>query len=1351
MPNSRIPSPARSQGPPVTPRRYKKRGTRSVGSPARSSTSGRLSNIVDQFKENNRESFAASPLSKTVLSDNTEIEMPRRQSWWRKVNNSRDVTEVLANERLSNPANVLDEFEVEVLTQEKKNYSMDLPESSDNESIHSIVVQQRRLFTIKENVPQQKFGDVVATSKENKTQTEDKTIHVATKNLFSKTSQRPKPVFPSALLNITAEKTLENKTKEAIELPEEIKTRPKSLFDRPSNKRKNYFPDLVVSEGEDSIPEIIPKRFTFHKPSDPSRRSSNASSVTTDIDMDDWKLLPSSTMVEHQLEAQLTTPGKRARLSKLSEGKESTNPDFTKQTNKSVSSKNKSKLTPAKDVDTEKLPATSPSKDVDQTTTQKHNTSQNKSRTFNKTKNVSQTQDIVTIANEEAKEASQVKNKTYNVNQTIDKHISKNQKDYQENIENVQNADKTELTQMQNTSQNKSKTFNKTKNLSQAQDIGINVGANDASQVKNKTYNVNQTIDKQISKNQKDHQEYIENEVADKTELTHMQNVSQNKSKTFNKTKNMSQTHDLPPVANEHAQETSQVRNKTYNINQTIKNLLHKSQDEHIEDVQRTDKIEQKDMEIVETEELHDDDEDIALTYEDNDPEEIQENNDKEIHEIDNKTKTICADNRLSKVSEYMDNIEIELSKIVGDEQNHAVLQMETPMPNKSVHLTKRVVEETPEPKFQGRQSRNVETFNKSSDKSQMIGQKQLENANEHNESTITQEPMAKSHEQTANPENILQQAQESNQEGEALVHNVEEKEASDDEIEASDQDQAEASQVIEDSDQEGTDAEQELEVDEEDQEPSQQEDEEICEQEESENDELEISQEVDNDEIDDEEQNASQEVEENQEDEQSDDQDAEIDDEVLNESQNNEEDHNESEEIVEEQNESQELEEEQIESEEEEQNESEEVVEEDEEEEQISQEIVDNDEQNESQEPEEEVDEEDQDMEDVIEASEEMEEDGTNSHEPQQSTSKIEVNVSHDTTGRNRKRATNTPEAILHDATNEIDSSIIAKGRNTSIRKTLLKNFTIRPSMAPARESTRLSDGTKNSSAEGSGWDSHRTTRKTLRQTFGKDFTPRKSLRALVMEKSAKRQTQINEANELLRHQANSTEIPDDQDHMDYEENVAESDHEVSRRTKQTTLEAYLMKIKEENMEFNKKIEQQVRDSIKSNPRMNWNFQPNKPTIQRMKPKVTAPKIQRQKRSVINIENLPPELLEDMKYRPPKRFRPANASWITKRLYKFLETKLEPKYDYKARVRAEKLVETIYNFVRDSKRLRTAAPHAIAELKREMARLDIIRTHFEFYNFFHEYLPREVIIKVVPDIANDMPVPTDIFANIIV
>lgn len=76
---SKIPSPARSQGAPVTPRRYKPRGSRSVSSPARSNTSLKLSSVVEQCKENNMESFALSPVGKSMLSDNTDIDMPRRK------------------------------------------------------------------------------------------------------------------------------------------------------------------------------------------------------------------------------------------------------------------------------------------------------------------------------------------------------------------------------------------------------------------------------------------------------------------------------------------------------------------------------------------------------------------------------------------------------------------------------------------------------------------------------------------------------------------------------------------------------------------------------------------------------------------------------------------------------------------------------------------------------------------------------------------------------------------------------------------------------------------------------------------------------------------------------------------------------------------------------------------------------------------------------------------------------------------------------------------------------------------------------------------------------------------------
>lgn len=59
---------------------------------------------------------------------------------------------------------------------------------------------------------------------------------------------------------------------------------------------------------------------------------------------------------------------------------------------------------------------------------------------------------------------------------------------------------------------------------------------------------------------------------------------------------------------------------------------------------------------------------------------------------------------------------------------------------------------------------------------------------------------------------------------------------------------------------------------------------------------------------------------------------------------------------------------------------------------------------------------------------------------------------------------------------------------------------------------------------------------------------------------------------------------------------------------------------------------------------------------------KIKKPSKAKPKLSPFFTATLPPEFLEDMKYKPPKRFTGNNAPWITKRLYKYLEEKLEPK-----------------------------------------------------------------------------------------
>lgn len=81
---TKIPSPSRSQGA-HTPRR-KPRRTLSVGSPALSTASGRLSSVVQGFVNEHMNSFALSPLPKrrSVLTDHTDVMEEPKRKWLKK-------------------------------------------------------------------------------------------------------------------------------------------------------------------------------------------------------------------------------------------------------------------------------------------------------------------------------------------------------------------------------------------------------------------------------------------------------------------------------------------------------------------------------------------------------------------------------------------------------------------------------------------------------------------------------------------------------------------------------------------------------------------------------------------------------------------------------------------------------------------------------------------------------------------------------------------------------------------------------------------------------------------------------------------------------------------------------------------------------------------------------------------------------------------------------------------------------------------------------------------------------------------------------------------------------------------
>ncbi|XP_035445286.2 putative leucine-rich repeat-containing protein DDB_G0290503 [Spodoptera frugiperda] len=1307
MPKTKIPSPARSQGA-TTPKRKKSRGSRSVCSPALSTASGRLTSLIDQFKEKNMESFALSPLNRrSILNDDTAIEEPRRQSWWKKLKeDSHEIMEVLEENKVADSGNnaIEELIDIEVLSQEKKEYTLDLPESSDNESINSIVLPQRKLFTQKENKPQKKFGQFSdnreTLAKLHKTNTQgDKTVNVGTRELFQN-AKRSKPIFPAALLNISPNKTAMDKTKENI-LPE---PKVRNIFgNRPANKRKNMFADFVVSESEDEIPELQPRVFGFQKKLEQRRISSiskgregsPASSITTDMEMDDWKLLPSSTMVENQLEDIVAghTP-KRARLSKLSEAKESeagtlqtnTTGDKTKSSNKSIMSKNKSKSSP--DMKDKSLNSSRTTRSMLKNASKLEEKTEPKQDTKTQSK-ISTKDNELDVSSSKATKQNTSMNKSLRLNKSRTRNSSKLNEEEMETDENV----------VKNAINDATRVISKNASSATVASKSIN------EKERTITLKVHDKASETGSNKEEDENNFVlqyEDEIIE--EATNHNEINENKT---SKIKNRN------TIVIEKDQETDVNESKS-NKSVQKESKQAKTVEESVESQNEqsgNDNIDGNEVEELAIEENHESDDGEKISRELNEESNNSEGNDERNVTEDNEDQE--NDEEMNESQEHDE--EINLSQ--ESNRDEAVLS--------------RVDEEN---------ESEVNEENENEDDVNESNESEEQNESQEVEAEVDESQEIEEQNESQEIENEANESQEVNEE------------ADDSKVEENASEDEEENQEVE-NDEEEENVEESQEVDNEESQEIENQD---VEHEVSQESEQEVSQEVENEEENEEENDEEdQEVEQDVENQSEDDIEDQVEDqsqEVENDEENDEEENEESQEIEND-------EENQAESEAE-VNESQEI--------ENDQEMDDSDEadraiasdpeisdQDDNGADEMEVDDDDNN-EQESENEEETEGNQEESQEEQQEPSAEEIeespNVTHDTTGRHRQKVLKSPEAILHDKTNQMDS-FTAKGRNTSIRKTksMIKNLNIRPSLAPQRDSLAFSDGTRDSSAEGSGWDSHRTTRKTLRQTFGKDFTPRKSLRALVMEKSAKRQTEhMDLHSETSKYpQANSTELPEDSN--GHVEDFVESDHEVSRRTRQTTLETYLQKIKQKNLENKVKMEELVRNSLKAPARDTLSLfkVPNKPAPRRLKPTQNKPRTQ--VKAITAFGELPTEVIEDMKYKPPKRFQPTNASWITKRLYKFLETKLEPKYDYKARVRAEKLVETIYHFAKDLRRHDVAPTDAVDVLKHELARLEVVQTHFEFYEFFHEFMPREVRVKVVPDIVNKIPLPRHgVFSDIL-
>ncbi|CAK1586455.1 unnamed protein product [Parnassius mnemosyne] len=1402
MPSTRIPSPARSEGVITTPRKHRFRGSRSIGSPARSNTSVKLSSIVQEYKMN---AFVISPLGsrRSVLSDNTDIEAPGRKSWWKRLEeNSVDVMEVIENKQIDQDENVEEYIDADILSQEKKNYTVDLPESSDAESISSIVIPQRKLFTQKDSQSVKVFGKIMDNS-ESLAQLHrskinyDKTIHVGKKDLFNRgTKKCSKPVFPAALLNVSINRTLPNKTKEIAN-----QGQAQNLFgNRAGAKRKNIFAEFIVSESEDEIPDIQPKVFGFSKinehkqqkksTSHEPRETSPASDIT-DIEIDDWKLLPSSTMVDNQFgNIERSTPVKRIRLNKLSEATElakecsNNSTDKTKQSarfkiskfrngeefiespcpehhnnskqkhieknNSNIKMTNNNEL---KNQDNIRKDASSSKSYTEQSDTDKieYNLRMNKNMS-----NVTKIRDIVAEDSKKDKVSEEIQNDDDDfILQYENDDFNLDESD-QENVNNksLKHQQQSKTTNINNQNE-KNTTLDKNKS---------HLKASDSSQILSSSFQLKYVNDKLIE------------------QISSVKNVSKNITLNKNVT-NYSVTREI----NDDLQNTANC-----NIRDENQIITLPLTGEDIKKGPATHELHNNEKKLTTSEEVlvDKDESDLDKNVVVQKHNRSNDNNSSENYPFDKRNNTEKVKiNNTNKTDQSQENVyeKVEVNRISQQEKKDNVN-------DNNYEYAKNVAD------YQKENQVIDDEVDEEKNKDERIQEGSDEEIMEENDEDVQQEnEMIQDENDEDNEEENDEEFQVENDEDIQEENDEEVQEIHEDTYEDIEIENNEEVQDTEDEDEENLSEDNQKEEDEEIQTENNKS------REDNENEDDDIHEEDDGTKQEDNEaKDLRQEVPEK-----SIHADAEDQNEIENKT-NNINEENEDQELIE-QNSFQD------------QNET------------VNRETLKNDKSIHGVTKQSKLDLETKnefirgknDL--VIEADNHIED--SNNTKENNKTRRVTLHTTHDTTGRNRHRielGVKSPEYIRHYVPNEMES-FSPKGHNKSIRKTksIIKIQHGKPSLAPLRESTGTSDErSKNSSVERSCWDSHRTTRKTLRQTFGKDFTPRKSLRALVMEKSAKRQTygqdmtvkvplacstklpenmdvdiseddddgdngEINDIHEEINEPEQTNDAEDtentkenNQENMSsykspsidvseqgYSSNAdipqqssdmpnyttEESDHEMSRMRRQATLEKYLQKMKIENLEKRRQAEEAVRNSLKATTKESFNFfkMPARPNAAlrriNMKTGQTNSKVKQIKSTLIPIENLPAEILDDMKYKPPRRYQPSNASWITKRLYKFLEAKLEPKYDYKARVRAEKLVETIYNFTKDTRRHNVASASAVDVLKQEMARLNIVRTHFEFYEFFHDFMPREIRVKVVPDVVNKISLPKHgVFSDII-
>ncbi|XP_068618359.1 putative leucine-rich repeat-containing protein DDB_G0290503 isoform X2 [Battus philenor] len=1174
MSNSRIPSPARSLGARSTPRRHKFRRSQSVGSPAHSITSAKLSYMIEQHQIR---STMLSPLKNrmSVLTNNTDIDEPGHQSWWKKLDeNSRSAMEVVEGTEHEQIENVEEYIDAEILSQENRNNTIDLPESSDCESIQSIVIPQRKFFAEKDNCKTQKIFTKLVDNRDNISHRKsksnyDKTITVGKKELFN-TKEKRKAVIPPNLLDISMSRTLVDKTKDFENLG-----RVRNFFgNRVNIKRKNMFAEFIVSDSEDEIPDIEPKTTGFSKKTlqqeqQQHRRSTlkgapNTSMMSeiSNLEIDDWSHLPSSTMMENQF-GSTDTPVKRIRLSIENDKNDCVNK--TDQLDKSLTTKN---ALMSKFKNGEEFIVSQCSTLEDLNKSKKSQTAQNQSK-MNLTE----------------------KSRSENISSSVRK--SSSEQSYLNKTEDIQISQKEE-SEVTKTPERQSDIDSK--------NASTEVIENDNEDENDFTLQYDNDED-----NMHENTAVAGNDILDQTDED---NTSSNKTNIANKNKTAiesnSQKQSTHTSFNKHSVNTStdKVKNNTEEEtiihNKTIPQYQSEINNEiNLSETSNKDKNINSSLKVIE------------VVQEFNAAINVQQNNLSVI-----KDKTNLENLRSEQVrADEIDN---------ANQNNRVVLEispnLDNPIENQVGHKSEIV-------------NKNIKTnFNKSNVYQSNIVSKENQGGNEINVKDLSSEnPEIGNDKEVCKERQSIKGVEKSYGLGKGNS-SIDEEIYSDGEPEDKN-----TKVVVEDTNDKNDEPKETLE--------------------ENEKNATEIDPKISEE---------TEKIVDNQDDEKEDDneRDSNLDLEEMNE---------------------------------------------------LNSTKVNNEEL----------------LEDNVDDYKKCERNRNLDLGEHQQTSELNgtENEEESFVENGESNCNDNDEECLENSDDDREED-----NEENSNSELGEPQEMSESNAIDNEEESILENEENNCEDND------------EESFeDNDDGPGDTDENIENYSFVQNSHEFDEPDHVINNEQSSDTLDVD--------STRELAQEVKRAKRQTTLEMFLLKMKTANMEKRHKTEEAIKNSLRApvTDSLNLFKMPTRPkTSLNPKHKMFTQAKPRTKQTK-QLENLPPDMLDDFKYKPPRRFQPSNASWVTKRLYKYLETKLEPKYDYKARVRAEKLVETIYNFTKDLRRHNTAPIDAVKVLKQEMARLNIVKTHFDFYQFFHDFMPRDIRVKVVPDIVNKISLPKHgVFSDII-